>query len=1155
MKALRSAMGRLSGAPIQIIVTALLLLIGVGAGGTLLFNYFRLTRSIDTDFSPAAQRLPQLASLRNTVVQLDAAVEFLLGQDVPDFSRTDQLRSSLEGGTFTMKAYAADDPDYQKVFDAVSTLLTIYDKNMDALRANKGVLKPTVRFELQRSFGAAEIVLDAVYQRQQTTFLLATTSTLNQIRAIQFFLVAVGIVVLALGATLIFSIRRASRRETLLASGRLQVAAEIGQAAASVLSLDQLFETTLNLINQRFGYAFASVFLIEEKGEYAVMRAGTGEAGKNLITAGHKVLVGSNSTIGFVTFNGRSMVYSEMRRQTEYFKNELVASTRSELAVPLRLGGQVIGALDVQSLELDPFADADTTVMQTLADQIAVAIGNASEFTREQARARQMAALSQASARLSGPQISLPELLTNVVQHGRGLLATDDIGVWMPAGADELELKASANPAEQLGRRLRQNEGVSGEAFRTGKPVRIEDYARWSGRSQRGAASGIQSAMAVPLLWQERPVGTLTLTRAELHRPFTADDEQIAVLYASQIASALENNRLIQETQDRVDELYTLNQIGQAIAAQSDLRSLFDVVRREVTRSMSARTFYIAVYDASAGTIELPYMFDNGAIDAIPPYPLGEGFTSQIIQTRRALKIDNAEEALALGPKLSGQPAQSFLGVPVLVADQVLGALAVQDVVAANAYNDADVRLLTTIAGQVGLAMQNLRLLEQTRRRAAELATLNRITNTAITVRELEKILGTAAAELVAIFKARNCGIALFDAAGQTATVVADANRDPHEASARGVTFPVEGNDSTQQVIATGRGLVITSPQTHPLTGPLHDLMRERRTTALMILPLSARGKVIGTVGIDSDEPGRTFLAGEQELAETLVAPLSTAIDNNQLLEETRKRADQLAAAAEVSRAATATLEPDELIIRATDLIRERFELYYAATFIVDDANQWANLRYATGEAGQTLMANRHRLAVGGQSMVGTAISTRQARIALDVGAEKVRFNNPYLPDTRSEMALPLAAGNEIIGAIDVQSTVAGAFSESDVTALQTMANQIAVAIQNARSFTATQRRMQTEELLVRLSNRLRTAQDVDAIMKAALDELQTALGARRIIAQLGPQGSPVFKPTGRGTGRLRRRDTRPLVAPADGNGANNGNGHNGGGPAGHSEN
>lgn len=1150
MKAITVALSRITGTRIQTVITAFLLIVGITAGAVLLYNYFNLTRSIEQDFDPAVERLPQLVALRNSIAQLHAETETVFTSSVPEFSKVDNLRANLSDRLILLKSYTATSADYQKVFASVTELLQVYDANLEAFRANPDSITEPVRFGMQVAFRNTESDLDAVYQRQERIFINATAATLESVRSLQLGLIVVGVTILALGATLIFSIRRASQRESLLASGRLQMAAEIGQAAASVLSLDQLYDTTLNLIIQRFGYYYACIFLTDENGEYAVLRAATGEAGRNLIATGHKVLVGANSTIGQVTFSGQALMFSESRRQTEYFKNELIATTRSELAVPLRQGGQVIGALDIQALEADPFTNEDTTVLQTLADQIAVAIGNAAQFTHEQARARQMSTLSQASLRLAGPQVSLSVLLEAIVEEARALLGADDADLWLPIDNGELELKASVDQRDQLGQRLKRGEDVSGQAFETGATVRIDDYRRWTGSLRQQASTGIESALAVPLLWQAEAIGTLTLTRHQINRPFTADDQQIAQLYATQVASAIENNRLLQETQDRVSELFTLNQVGQAIAAQTDLKALFDILRQEIIRALNTKSFYIAFYDAPTHSIELPYSYEAGLIQSVPPSSLDRGFTSHIIQTRQPLRINNAAEANAYTPLVSDRPTQSYLGVPLLQRDQVLGVIAVQDLSTPNAYSEADVRLLTTIANQVSLSIQNIRLLAQTRRRAEELTSLNRITNAIISVRDLQELLADATREIVAIFNCRNCGIALIDASGQSATVVADANRDPNEFSARGVVIPLEGNASAQRVIETQQSLIIQNAQTDPLTTSIHGLMKERHTTGLMIVPLLVRGKVIGTLGLDTDEPNRVFSPPEQELAETLVAQIATAIDTHQLLEETSRRAEQLAAAAQISQAASSILDPDELIIRSANLIRERFNLYYVAIFLVDADNEWANLRYATGEAGQKLLAINHRLGIGSQSMVGAAIASRVARIALDVGQEAVRFNNPYLPDTHSEMALPLVVAGHAIGALDVQSTHYSAFNQDDITALQSLADQIAVALQNARQFERTQQRVKFEQFINQFTTKLRRAIDPDSIMSVAMSELQTILGARRIVAQLGPNSLPTSQPQTTAAMPSQPSAENPVpakaaIGPAAGNGHRAGsNGH-----------
>lgn len=184
----------------------------------------------------------------------------------------------------------------------------------------------------------------------------------------------------------------------------------------------------------------------------------------------------------------------------------------------------------------------------------------------------------------------------------------------------------------------------------------------------------------------------------------------------------------------------------------------------------------------------------------------------------------------------------------------------------------------------------------------------------------------------------------------------------------------------------------------------------------------------------------------------------SVAEDTGDPLQETltkaSRRATLLKAAAEASRIISSILDPDELLTRTVDIICDEYGFYYAGIFLIEalkDGKQWAVLKAGRGKAGRIMIENNHKLEVGGRSMVGACTALNEARIALDVGKEAVWFNNPFLPDTRSEMALPLALGDRVIGALTVQSIEEAAFSDEDVSSLQALADQLAVAINNAR--------------------------------------------------------------------------------------------------------
>ncbi len=178
---------------------------------------------------------------------------------------------------------------------------------------------------------------------------------------------------------------------------------------------------------------------------------------------------------------------------------------------------------------------------------------------------------------------------------------------------------------------------------------------------------------------------------------------------------------------------------------------------------------------------------------------------------------------------------------------------------------------------------------------------------------------------------------------------------------------------------------------------------------------------------------------------------MNSTQEENVTLEKAVRRANLLTAAAEVSQNITQILDIDELMPKTVDIICDAYDFYYAGVFLIDQAGEFAVLRAGRSDPGRIMIENNHKLAVGGNSMIGACTSRNEARISLDVDTEKVWYPNPVLPETRSEMALPLAVGKRVIGAVTVQSIEEAAFSDEDVSSLQAMANQLAIAIDNAR--------------------------------------------------------------------------------------------------------
>ena len=232
-----------------------------------------------------------------------------------------------------------------------------------------------------------------------------------------------------------------------------------------------------------------------------------------------------------------------------------------------------------------------------------------------------------------------------------------------------------------------------------------------------------------------------------------------------------------------------------------------------------------------------------------------------------------------------------------------------------------------------------------------------------------------------------------------------------------------------------------------------------------------------------------------------------------------QQRAALLEAAAEVSRATTEMVDIDVLLPQVVELVRQRFNLYYVGLFLVDETGRYAVLRAGTGDPGREMLARGWQLEAGGQSMIGRCVASGQAGIQLDVGEAAIYFDNPYLPETRSEMALPLRARGQVIGAMTIQSNRVAAFAQDDIRTMQTMADQIASVISNARLFAqvqeslAAERRaygeitreawlamLQSQADLGFVSDRRTTVQNVDVWRP----EMETALSTGQVASSSG---------------------------------------------------
>jgi len=217
-----------------------------------------------------------------------------------------------------------------------------------------------------------------------------------------------------------------------------------------------------------------------------------------------------------------------------------------------------------------------------------------------------------------------------------------------------------------------------------------------------------------------------------------------------------------------------------------------------------------------------------------------------------------------------------------------------------------------------------------------------------------------------------------------------------------------------------------------------------------------------------------------------------------------QRRAAQFEALTDVMQAITSIRDLQQLLPFVSNIISARFGFYHVGVFLMDQTGEYAVLSATNSEGGKKMMDRQHRLRVGQQGIVGNVTATGSPRIALDVGKDAVFFNNIELADTHSEMALPLKSGNSIIGALDVQSTEVGAFTEDDIQMLSLLANQVSLAVENARLFDETRRALSEAEAISRHATR-------EAWGKLPIEESLT--GYRYTLAGSAPLDRPMELP------------------------------------------
>ncbi len=585
--------------------------------------------------------------------------------------------------------------------------------------------------------------------------------------------------------------------------------------------------------------------------------------------------------------------------------------------------------------------------------------------------------------------------------------------------------------------------------------------------------------MTAPILIGEQVLGVLDVQSTQVGR-FSQENANVLTTLAAQIGVALQNARQFANTQ----ALYQASQrISSAISSDEMLSAIVEAFDIPALTESGAAFILQLQKDPATGETESAKAISNWhGRNSLPTVPVGAVFPKTMFSALSLMlspspiffndalndeRIDPASKGI-----LQQTNAVSLAVLPLWIGNEQIGGVIIQTSEQHN-FTEEQIRSYPVLASQLAVALQTRLLLDELQTSQQQLTQALQIARLAYWQFDV------------------NQGIFTFND-DYYANIL---HTTAEEMGGYSIPVPqfaalVHPEDQADVPIQIQKALESTDPN--------YTSVFESR----LICPDGIERVIQARIRILKDAEGRTnTLYGiNQDVTERVVAERQIA-----------RQATQLATVARVSNTIAAILDPEQMLQTVVELTKSRFGLYHVHIYLMEKDNLTLQLRAGAGEIGKQLLVEKHALNIAAEvSLVARCARTQQPVVVNDVSQSPDYLAHPLLPNTQSEMVIPLLIGNQLLGVMDVQSDQLNAFSESDANILSTLASQVAVSLQNARSFARIQNQAEREALLNNISQQIQSTTTVEAALQVAIREIGRAVGAKRTSVLLDLPNQPV---------------------------------------------
>jgi GAF domain-containing protein len=556
------------------------------------------------------------------------------------------------------------------------------------------------------------------------------------------------------------------------------------------------------------------------------------------------------------------------------------------------------------------------------------------------------------------------------------------------------------------------------------------------------------------------------------------------------IPVALDNLKAAKATKQRLRELEAISETSQAISSSNDLYSLYQMLHKQINATIGDLNFAVALYNPHNETIEIPYASEEGTITSHDPFPLGEGAISILVRTRQPLMLveDTEHRMAAMGAKIIGKPAKSWMGCPLVVGGDAIGALVVQDLEHEQRFTPDDLRLMIALSAQVAGAVYNIRLLDDARRSALQLQTVAEISREVSGSLIVDSLLRQAITLINERFNFYHAAVFLVDPAGEFA-VIREATGDAGLQMKRAGHKLGVGSKSIVGLVTQQKEALIVKDVTKDPNYYANPLLPETRAEAC--LPLKVGERILGVLDVQSHKP-YAFTDENIKILQILSDQLAVAVVNSELFAEAQERLSQHRLLHHVTTAAASSTTIDEALNSAVQGLQVILGGDQISIMMADKEQKMLEVRSAIGYPNEESSRLKVPFGVG---ITGWVAAHRQPQRSGDVTKDSryIALN----PKVRSELAVPLIYRNEVLGILNVESPRLNAYSENDEEMLGTLAGSLAAIIAHSRLLEQFRQQIERERMLYEITNKIRRTTNPEKILAITAEELSKILNTR----------------------------------------------------------